>query len=78
MYCEEYKQIQFELDAARGQWVYFRLTVDKRADGITETKSKEMIRRAKEQMDKTKTRLLLHRMNCRICNDGESRLSVAG
>jgi hypothetical protein len=78
MYCEEYKQLQSELDAVRGQWIYFRLTAEKRAAGITEAQSKETIRRAKDHMDKIKTRLLLHRMNCQICNDGESGLSVAG
>ena len=78
MYCEEYKQLQSELDAVRGQWIYFRLTADKRPAGITEAQSKETIRRAKEHMDKIKTHLLLHRMNCRICNDGDHELSVAG
>jgi hypothetical protein len=78
MYCEEYKQLLSELDAACGQWIYFRLTADKRAAGITDAQSKEMIRRAKERVDEMKTRLLLHRVNCQICKDGDSGLRVAG
>jgi hypothetical protein len=78
MYCEEYKQLQSELDAVRGQWIYFRLTADKRAAGVTEAQSRETIRRTKEHMDKIKSRLLFHRMNCEICNDSDSGLGVAG
>jgi len=74
MYCEEYKQLRSELDTACGQWIYFRLTANKRPAGTTEAQSREMIRRAKEHVDEMKTRLLLHRMNCEICKAGDSGL----
>jgi len=68
MFCEEYKQLETELDAARGEWIYFRLTVSNRAAGVTETHSKEMIQRAKAKMDEIKNRMSLHLNFCDICN----------
>lgn len=70
MYCEEYKELQSELETVRGQWIYFRLTADNRAAGITETHSREMIRRAKDRVDEMKNRVLLHLANCVICTEG--------
>ena len=61
MVCEEHKQLLSELNAARGEWIHFRLTADKRAAGITEAKSKEMVSRAKDKMDEINSRMLATR-----------------
>jgi hypothetical protein len=71
MVCEEYKQLLSELNAARGEWFYLRLTADKRAAGITEAKSKEMASRAKDKMDEIKSRMLGHTVTCKICKNNE-------
>src|SRR5207237_6408317 len=69
MVCEEYKQLLSELNAARGEWIHFRLTADKRAAGMTDAKSKEMVSRAKDKMDEIKSRMLVHTVTCKICNN---------
>jgi len=68
MFCDEHKGLQSEWEAARGEWIYFRLTASKQAAGITERRSKEMISRAKDKMDEIKNRMLLHIERCEICN----------
>jgi hypothetical protein len=65
--CEEYKQLQAAFDAARGEWIHFRLTASKRAAGITEGQTKEMIARAKDKMEKAKNDMLFHLQECAIC-----------
>jgi hypothetical protein len=69
MGCEEYKQLLSELNAARGEWIHFRLTADKRAAGITEAKSKEMVSRAKEKMDEIESTMLVHAETCKVCKN---------
>jgi hypothetical protein len=38
MFCEEYEHLESEWNASRGEWVYFRLSANNRAAGITEEK----------------------------------------
>ena len=71
MVCEEYKQLLSESNAARGEWIHFRLTADKRAAGITEAKSKEMVSRAKDKMDEIKSTMLVHTETCKICKNND-------
>jgi len=71
MNCGEYLQLQSELDTARGEWIYFRLTGDNRAPGVTETKSKEMIDHAREKMEEIKGRISGHIAACEICSKKE-------
>jgi len=71
MVCEEYKQLLSELNASRGEWIHYRLTADKRAAGITEAKSKEMVRGAKDKMDEVKGRMLVHTETCKICKNND-------
>ena len=67
MLCETYKQLQSELGTARGEWVYFTLTASKRAAGITEYESKDMVRRAKGTMESIKDRIFAHVKTCVVC-----------
>ena len=69
MFCEEYKQLESEWSAARGEWIYFRLGANNRAPGITEGKSKELVSRAKDKMEDIKNRMKLHVENCEICDN---------
>jgi hypothetical protein len=71
MVCGEYKQMLSELNAAKGEWIHFRLTADKRAAGITEAKSKEMVGGAKDKMDEIKSRMLGHKKTCKICKNND-------
>jgi hypothetical protein len=65
MFCEEYKQLQSELSAARGDWIYF--AASKRAAGITEHQAKEMVRRAKNNVQTIKNQMLDHMKTCLVC-----------
>ena len=68
MLCEVYKKLKSEWQAARGEWIHFRLTADRLPAGVTEATSKELIRRTKAKMDETKSTMILHAEKCRVCH----------
>jgi hypothetical protein len=67
MLCEEHKELREEWQEARGEWIHFRLTADKRLAGTTQQYAKEVISRAKEKMDDVERRLHLHIQTCGLC-----------
>lgn len=68
MLCEMYKRLKSEWQSARGEWIHFRLTAGKRADGVTENTANESVSRRKAKMDEIERTMMLHVEECKVCN----------
>ena len=85
MLCETYKKLKSDWQAARGEWIHFRLTADTLPAGVTEATSQELIRRRKEKVDEMKSTMILHAKKCKVCqleqqwadHNGESAEKIA-
>jgi len=68
MLCEVYKRLKFQWQSARGEWIHFRLTADKRAAGVTESTANELVSRTKAKMDEIEGTMIIHVHECKVCN----------
>ncbi|MDA2914923.1 hypothetical protein MYX77_13405, partial [Acidobacteriia bacterium AH_259_A11_L15] len=67
MPCEVYAQLQHEWKSAQQEWAYFAYPQNKVFRGVSDRKSKQMAKAAKEKMSQLSERMSWHRQGCEAC-----------
>ncbi len=67
MPCETYEQLEREWKSAQEEWAYFAYPENKALRGVSDRKSKQMAKAAKEKMSQLSEQMSLHRQGCEAC-----------
>ncbi len=67
MPCEAYEQLQRQLKSAQQERAYFAYPQNKVLRGVSDRKSKQMAKAAKEKMSQLSERMSWHQQGCEAC-----------
>lgn len=67
MPCENYGQLEGEWKSAKQEYAYFAYPENKVLRGVSDRKSKQMAKAAKEKMSQLDERMSWHRQECEVC-----------